>query len=233
MSADFDISGYTLFERQSRFYNASQCVYCLGYTDLVDSIEVYQQSYGLIYICRTCAAWCGVHAGSDQSLGTVSQKPLRDLRHQAHLIFDPICEAKRLKDNVSKRKSKAAGYKWLSQLLDIEIETSHIGYFNIAQCKKVIEACKSFYPTPETITARAEALKFKKDIVYFISGEMNTYDVKEFEMNGLLQMELKHKISENKVFIFKPKENLGCWSGKRKKVIKINDLEKFIYENFK
>lgn len=223
---DFDISNFSLFERQSRFYNGSQCVYCNGYCDFVDSIEIYKHTnYGMAYWCRSCNVWVGTHRGNDQSLGTVASKELRELRHTAHQKFDPICAAKVLQ-GAKKKAAKAAGYNWLSKVLEIDPVTCHIGYFNIEQCKKVIEACDKVY---EDIALKNEMAKFRKDICLFLAGEIG-YEVKEFEMNGLLQVEMINHNGNR--FTYLPKKEEGKWHND-KKFQPVADIEKFIYSNFK
>lgn len=227
MSADFDLSGYTLFERQSKFYNAHICAYCLKETELIDSIKVYRESYGLIFYCGDCQAWCGVHHGSsDQSLGVPAKKELRDLRHEAHKWYEPLIAAKVNQLGVSKRKAKAAGYAWIAKLLNIDTTESHIGYFNIKQCEIVIKACKAIYPSPEVIAERATKISNRIELIELLAG-VYVFDVKRFEMNGFLQLELKHP-DTGEVYKFKPKDQEFILppKGKRKpQTIKVPDLE--------
>jgi hypothetical protein len=44
------------------------CSYCYGQTEYVYSLEVYSKSYDMIYLCRPCKAWVGVHEGTDMPL---------------------------------------------------------------------------------------------------------------------------------------------------------------------
>lgn len=225
----------TLAEKQMYYYNGAYCIYCMGETDLVDSIEVYQQSHGLIYICRNCRAWVGVHGGAlgDQSLGTVAKKALRDLRHEAHYWFDPLWR-KRVEQGAKVKAARGAGYAWLANLLGIESVQSHIGYFNDAQCIAVIEECKKHYKTKEKIELEQQELKWKKDTVYYLGGELD-FDVVEFSINGFVQLEFRN--TSGTLFQYKPKENIGAWdkggNGKKLKWKPVEDIEAFIYENFK
>jgi len=229
MPGDFDLSSYTLFERQSMFYNGTRCVYCLGYCDFVDSIEIYRHtSYGMAYWCRKCNAWVGTHRGNDQSLGTVAKKELREFRHLCHQKFDPLCEAKMRASKLKKKAAKGAAYNWLAEILGIEPVTSHIGFFNMEQCKKVIEACEKVY---EAAKKTADMTKFKVDCVNW-NAEDYDYEVKEFKMNNLWQLTLTQSKS-GKVLDYKPKENIAKWAGKKSKWIPVEDIEQFILSNFK
>lgn len=144
MIPDFDVA--TLAEKQMYYYNGSHCIYCNNRTELVDSIEVYQESHGLIYICRGCRAWVGVHhKNTDQAYGTVAKKTLRDLRHQCHLVYDPLWKKKLELTGKSVKYIRGKAYRWLAELLGIDPQESHIGYLNEEQCRIVIEECKKYY----------------------------------------------------------------------------------------
>lgn len=223
---DFDLSGYTLFERQSKFYNGNLCPYCLKHADFVDSAIVYQRSYGMIYYCGDCRAWVNTHHGGDQSMGTLAKATLRDLRHKCHLKFEPLCIAK-VNAGAKKKSAKAAGYNWLAKILNIDPVTCHVGYFNIEQCKKVIEACDQVYAD---MAKKRELIKFYVDCVNYNAEEFG-YEVKEFKMNGMIQLELTHR--SGKILNYQPKDNIVKWSGIKSKWEKIDCIEKFIYKHFK
>jgi hypothetical protein len=54
------------------------CPYCGQPAIYVDSAAVYRiGSYGMIYLCRPCQAWVGVHPGTDQPLGRLANAELR------------------------------------------------------------------------------------------------------------------------------------------------------------
>ena len=44
------------------------------------------------------------------------------------------------KDN---HMSRTEGYKWLSEKMGLPFKSTHIGYFEIEECQKVIELCQS------------------------------------------------------------------------------------------
>lgn len=80
-----------------RFYDTTLimagkiCPYCGQPTEYVDSAAVYHGiSYGMIYLCRKCDAYVGVHRGTDKALGRLANRSLREWKKRAHYYFDPI-----------------------------------------------------------------------------------------------------------------------------------------------
>ncbi len=88
----------------------------------------------MIYICRKCDAYCGVHKGTDIALGRIANRELRELKKQAHSFFDIIW-----KNGVMGRSE---AYRWLSGVLEIPFKECHIGMFNEDQCRSAIMECK-------------------------------------------------------------------------------------------
>ena len=119
----------------------SICPYCFEKTVYVDSKEVYSRSYGMIYLCRPCRAWVGVHRGTSNALGRLANSELREAKKEAHFYFDKLWAAK-IKKGFTKNKARGSAYKWLSSKLGIPASETHIGWFDIDMCKKVIEICK-------------------------------------------------------------------------------------------
>lgn len=118
------------------------CNYCGARAQLVDSKEVYSQSYGLIYLCKKCDAYVGVHKGTTKPLGRLANKTLRQLKQRAHAAFDPLWQAKQRRDGCSKSAARHAGYKWLAEQMHIDPRDCHIGMFTESQCEHVVEICK-------------------------------------------------------------------------------------------
>lgn len=123
-----------LNERQKLIVAGMICPYCGRQTEFVDSIEVYGISYGMIYLCRSCNAHVGVHKGTDKALGRLAQKQLRKLKHEAHGYFDKIW--------MNKYMTRHEAYAWLSRVLDIPSDYTHIGMFSEATCERVINFSK-------------------------------------------------------------------------------------------
>jgi len=79
--------------------------------------------YGYRYDCPelTCTMMCW---GGQTS--TPADKETRDLRIQAHALFDNL--------NMSKGKR----YRWMQKQMGISPRKAHIGMFNAQQCKQLI-----------------------------------------------------------------------------------------------
>ena len=109
------------------------CPYCGAQADYTDSKNIYHgHSYGMIYICRACDAYVGVHNGSDMPKGTLANAELRYWRRLAHAAFDPLWQS-----GAFYRRRNAA-YSWLSEKMALSKEETHIGRFDIEACKKLI-----------------------------------------------------------------------------------------------
>lgn len=109
------------------------CNYCGRKAELVDSKEIYGTSYGKMYLCRRCNAYVGCHKGTDRPLGRLADAELRYWKKAAHAVFDPLWRQGRFR---GKRK---AAYEWLAEQMELPVEQTHIGMFDIAQCKQAIK----------------------------------------------------------------------------------------------
>lgn len=110
------------------------CPYCNQPAKLVDSAVVYGgRSYGNIWDCRPCDAYVGVHKNNDKNmpLGRLANAELRAWKIKAHAAFDPIW-----KDG---RMSRGKAYALLQELMGLPKEHSHIGLFDVADCKRLID----------------------------------------------------------------------------------------------
>ncbi|MDR1200877.1 MAG: DUF3268 family zinc-finger domain-containing protein [Tannerellaceae bacterium] len=129
--------------------NPDVCPYCGGKVELVDSSEIYGRSYGLMYLCKPCEAYVGVHKGTDKALGTLANKELRDARKQAHYHFDVIAKTSLINEIWGKYipglSNRNKAYLWLSMQLGVEPDECHIALFDIDTCKKVVEISKKAY----------------------------------------------------------------------------------------
>lgn len=114
------------------------CPYCNGFTVYVDSAEIYGTSYGMIYLCRPCDAYVGVHEGTNRAKGMLANAELRKWRKMAHFHFDQVWKEKKDKDP-NARKSM---YARLAYLMKLPEEQTHIGMFDVEQCKTVVELCE-------------------------------------------------------------------------------------------
>lgn len=110
------------------------CPYCSNEAKLVDSAIVYGRSYGMIWDCRPCDAYVGVHKNSKDHapLGRLANKELRELKKAAHAKFDPLWK--------SGEMSRTEAYQYMQEVLDLDKSKAHIGRLNADECKKLIDA---------------------------------------------------------------------------------------------
>lgn len=126
----------TLTEKQKLILEGKLCPYCGRATEFIDSSQIYGKNYGMIYICRECNAYVGVHEGTVNAKGRLANSELRKLKKEAHEYFDKIWKQGSMK--------RFQAYNWLSSQLNIPIEYTHIGMFSDDTCRKVIRICKAF-----------------------------------------------------------------------------------------
>ncbi len=115
---------------------AKICPYCQTRPEYVDSEIIYGKSYGMIYFCKECNAYCGVHKGTNVALGRLANKALRELKKEAHKYFDEIWKSNKMTRNDA--------YKWLSDTLNIPLEYTHIGMFDENLCKNARTYCYQY-----------------------------------------------------------------------------------------
>lgn len=108
------------------------CDYCGRKAEYVDSKVIYGRSYGMIYLCRNCMAYVGVHKGSDKPLGRLANAELREWKKAAHHAFDPLWQYGEF------RGRRNAAYVWLAEKMHLPVDQTHIGMFDVGQCKQVI-----------------------------------------------------------------------------------------------
>lgn len=113
------------------------CDYCGRKTEFVDSKVIYGQSYGMIYLCRNCMAYVGVHKGTAEPLGRLANAQLRYWKKQAHAAFDPIWKCGRFKG------TRNVAYAWLAGKMGLPIDKTHIGMFDVAECKMTVQICNA------------------------------------------------------------------------------------------
>lgn len=116
-----------------------KCPYCGKTAELVDSIEIYGRSYGMVYLCRKCDAYVGCHPGTDKPLGRLANRELRMWKMRAHSAFDLLWKCRHM------RRQQA--YAWLAEKLDIPTEQCHIGMFDVDMCQKVIDVSLDYLRT--------------------------------------------------------------------------------------
>ena len=132
------------------------CSYCNKQAPLLrlgDAGYPYQRDYGPVWTCVPCQAWCGCHPGTERALGRLANAELRVAKQQAHAAFDPLWKRKMAKEFCHQGVARRAGYRWLSDQMGIAYKNTHIGEFDIEQCRRVVELCSAIAPaTPKDPT---------------------------------------------------------------------------------
>lgn len=129
---------------------APKCPHCQKRAKLTTGRTVYPRRPDLatkvLWICRDCDAWCGVHDNSPRfkALGTPANKELRQLRRQAHSFFDPLWQLKQDRDSCARHVARNSGYAWIATKLGIPVEECHIAMFNKEKCQAVVNLCQPF-----------------------------------------------------------------------------------------
>lgn len=118
--------------------NPTICRYCGSPVVYTSNAEIYGKEYGTgkCYLCRNCRAFVGVHPGTDTPLGTLANEELREWRKEAHFWFDRIWK------KPTRITTRYNAYGYLARKMGLPREETHIGMFEIEQCKKVIEFSK-------------------------------------------------------------------------------------------
>lgn len=125
-----------LTQEQKEILKGKICPYCKKPTEFCDSSIVYNKSFGMIYYCKDCNAWVGVHKGTDRALGRLANSELREFKKEAHKYFDQIWKL-----NYMSRKE---AYAWLASGISVPQEYVHIGMLSVKTCKEVIFLSKQF-----------------------------------------------------------------------------------------
>lgn len=123
------------------------CPYCGSDAELTTGHKVYPHRPDLahlkIWACLPCDAWVGTHKNSPTHapLGRMANAELRRAKMAAHAAFDPIWK--------SGRMSRSKAYALLASLMNLPKQDTHIGMFDVQQCKQVVEVCKTMAPTSQ------------------------------------------------------------------------------------
>lgn len=115
------------------------CDYCQQPAVLVGGEAVYSFRPDLakknFWRCFACSAYVGCHGNTVIPLGRLANAELRKAKQAAHAAFDPLW-----KDGKMQRRE---AYRWLSDALGIPGKQTHIGMFDVDQCKAVVAAVKA------------------------------------------------------------------------------------------
>ena len=118
------------------------CRYCGGVIRLVSADTVYGEAterLGMegekLYQCQNCNARVGCHKGTTRPLGNVANEMLRLKRVETHQIFDTYWRRREM--------SRTQAYRALAAKLHLPESRTHIGGFEMDQCQKVIDLCRT------------------------------------------------------------------------------------------
>lgn len=127
------------------------CPYCGNAAKLAKGNDIYPHRQDLrghnFWQCAPCDAYVGchkpgthhhnevtgervVHTGFEP-LGRLADAELRRAKQQAHAAFDPLWQ--------SRGMSRTKAYTWLAGALGVPVSQCHIGMFDVAQCRRVVE----------------------------------------------------------------------------------------------
>lgn len=122
------------------------CPYCNNPAQLVggDTIYPYRPDLARLrfWACLPCDARVGCHGGSTRPLGRLANAELRQAKMEAHAAFDPLWKFHTFR-NGYQTMTRNAAYGWLAGQLGINRADCHIGMFDVAQCRRVVEVCQA------------------------------------------------------------------------------------------
>lgn len=123
------------------------CLECGREAALTNSQQIYPRRPDLwnrpMWLCP-CGAYTGCHSGTEKPKGRPAGKITRAARIDAHAKFDPLWRAKMVRDGVSQKEARKAGYKWLAAKLGIEGKDCHIGEMDAATARRVVQICRRY-----------------------------------------------------------------------------------------
>jgi hypothetical protein len=123
------------------------CPYCGNTAQYVDSSILFGKSFGMIYLCRPCDAYVGVHKNTNVPLGTLAKKELRQLRQRVHETFDDLWKHKR-----NRQAYRMYAYKAMERVLNLPVGHAHIGMFDEKTCLAVFDNIDEIRKTFEEYT---------------------------------------------------------------------------------
>lgn len=129
------------------------CPYCGSKSELhLSSAFIYNgRDFGPVHACENfplCDGFVGCHPGTTTPLGRLANNELRYWKKQAHKYFDQIWMTKKInkiyKVFLPETSNRKKSYIWLSNQLNLGLDQTHIGMFDVDLCKKVVEICKPY-----------------------------------------------------------------------------------------
>lgn len=105
------------------------------------------RDFGPVYACSrysACDAYVGCHPGSTTALGRLANHELRYWKKRAHAALDPLWQQRWRTRGGKKAKARGAAYSFLRQKMGLTAEECHIGMFDVARCRQVVELCSPY-----------------------------------------------------------------------------------------
>lgn len=108
----------------------TKCPYCRRVAEFKTSLEHYGEDYGNnVYVCKPCDAYVGTYGRSRKPYGTLANGELRIERKNTHSVFDLMWQQGHM--------TRSEAYHWLSLKTGLPPQKTHIGMFNLRECKVV------------------------------------------------------------------------------------------------
>lgn len=132
------------------------CPHCGREANLVSQKVVYGKVYGRggkLWVCSNfpeCDSYVGCHASSSKPLGTLANAEQRQLRKQAHALFDPLWRKGEM--------SRTAAYSKMAEMLEIPEHEAHISQLSSPQLEKLIRCLSREIADDDRITHINERL---------------------------------------------------------------------------
>lgn len=121
---------------------APVCPYCEAPAVLqLTSAHLYNgRDFGPVWECAPCNAWVGCHKNSSRHapLGVPANREVRDLRKEAHALFDPLWLSAMQVRGLSKSKARAAAYAWLGERMGRTTGHCHISWMQADELRQAI-----------------------------------------------------------------------------------------------
>lgn len=129
------------------------CPYCNHHSTLVKGNVIYPHREDLhtlnFWKCLSCKdVYVGCKPNTTIPHGSLANSALRAARSEAHKFFDLLW-----KSTKRPQTARTACYAWLSEIMNLPPEQTHIGMFDIEQCKRVKQLVINRYSS-KTATKR-------------------------------------------------------------------------------
>lgn len=135
--------------RFERYPIPTSCLYCDA-EDILHTTNdyLYGRKYWKggncnIYVCVICNASVGTHSDGITPLGRLADKELKDLKTEAHALFDPHWESKG-------KRARNTAYKKLAEKMNLPVRECHFGWFDKETILRAIAILKVWRPRKRT-----------------------------------------------------------------------------------